>query len=126
MYCLSGAFVKLWLAPNGSYILWTYSPQLEHSRPAVKSKANPKVQFGQRLRELRKEVGLSQEALAYAAELDRSYVGGVERGEYNISLLNICALARALGVLPHELLRFSMEETKSTATKVPAHARTRK
>lgn len=91
---------------------------------AVKGKANPKMQFGQRLRELRKEVGLSQEALAYAAGLDRSYVGGVERGEYNISLLNICALAQALGVLPQELLRFSTEDTKTI--KVPANARAKK
>lgn len=96
-----------------------------HSRRAVKSKQNPKIQFGQRLRDLRKEVGLSQEALAYAAELDRSYVGGVERGEYNISLLNICVLARALGVLPHELLKFP-EDIKPAATRVSGNARTKK
>lgn len=88
----------------------------------MKSTQNPKVQFGQRLRELRKSSGLSQEALAYAAELDRSYVGGVERGEYNISLVNICILARALGVLPHELLKFS-EEGKPATTKAPGHAK---
>ena len=65
-----------------------------------------KVLFGRRLRGLRRAAGLSQEALAHEAGLDRSYVGGVERGEYNISLLNICLLAEALGVPPHELLRF--------------------
>ena len=63
--------------------------------------------FGRRLRELRKQAGISQEALAHESGLDRSYVGGVERGEYNISLINICLLADALGVLPHELLKFS-------------------
>jgi transcriptional regulator with XRE-family HTH domain len=66
-----------------------------------------KILFGRRLRELRKQVGLSQEALAHESGLDRSYVGGVERGEYNISLQNICLLASALGYPPDELLKFS-------------------
>ena len=66
-----------------------------------------RILFGRRLRELRKQVGLSQEALAHESGLDRSYVGGVERGEYNISLLNICLLAHALGFSPDELLKFS-------------------
>jgi transcriptional regulator with XRE-family HTH domain len=70
-------------------------------------KADARVLFGRRLRELRKRIGLSQEALAHQAGLDRSYVGGVERGEYNISLMNICLLAQALDLPPHELLRFS-------------------
>lgn len=70
-------------------------------------KEDPKALFGHRLRELRKRIGLSQEALAHQAGLDRSYVGGVERGEYNISLLNICLLANALDISPHELLLFS-------------------
>lgn len=55
-------------------------------------------QFGQRLRTLRLQKGLSQEQLADIAELHRTYVSGVERGERNISLVNIDRLARALGV----------------------------
>ena len=47
--------------------------------------------FGERVRASRKRKGLSQEALALACELDRTYVGGVERGERNISLINIGA-----------------------------------
>jgi transcriptional regulator with XRE-family HTH domain len=53
---------------------------------------------------LRHEAGISQEDLAYAADLDRSYVGQVERGERNISLDNIYRLAKALGVPPSSLL----------------------
>ena len=59
--------------------------------------------FGERVRELRKEKGLSQEALALACELDRTYIGGVERGERNISLVNIHKIAIALGINANEL-----------------------
>ena len=54
--------------------------------------------FGERVRASRKRKGLSQEALALACELDRTYVGGVERGERNISLINIYKIAYALGI----------------------------
>lgn len=56
------------------------------------------LSFGNRVRALRKIRGLSQEAFADLALLDRSYVGGVERGERNISLINIKKFAEALDI----------------------------
>ena len=68
-----------------------------------KREAQIQQHFGGRVRELRKQKGLSQEGLALACNLDRSYIGGVERGERNISLLNIQKIADALGVSAREL-----------------------
>jgi transcriptional regulator with XRE-family HTH domain len=62
-----------------------------------------KIKFGHRVRELRYAKGLSQEALALACSLDRTYIGGVERGERNISLINIHKIALALDISPKEL-----------------------
>jgi transcriptional regulator with XRE-family HTH domain len=59
--------------------------------------------FGLAIRQLRQERGLSQEALAHASDLDRGYMGGVERGERNVSLANILKLCHALAVRPSEL-----------------------
>ena len=56
------------------------------------------VDFGRRLRALRKDAGLSQEGFALRCGLDRTYIGGIERGERNVSLRNIELIARALGV----------------------------
>ncbi|WP_368865488.1 helix-turn-helix domain-containing protein [Stenotrophomonas maltophilia] len=61
------------------------------------------LKFGHRVREIRISKGLSQERLAFSSGLDRSYVGGVERGQRNVSLLNIIKLAAALNVEPREL-----------------------
>jgi len=60
--------------------------------------------FGERVRELRRRKELSQESLALASNLDRTYIGGVERGERNISLINIYKIAAALGVPAKDLL----------------------
>lgn len=61
--------------------------------------------FGFRVRAFRHELGLTQESLAAICELDRSYIGGVERGERNVSLINIHRIARALEIEPSELLQ---------------------
>jgi transcriptional regulator with XRE-family HTH domain len=68
-----------------------------------KREAEIQKQFGERVRELRKQKGFSQESLALACGLDRTYIGGVERGERNISLINIYKIAEALRVNAREL-----------------------
>jgi ribosome-binding protein aMBF1 (putative translation factor) len=60
--------------------------------------------FGERVRALRKKKDISQEALALVCDLDRAYIGGVERGERNISLVNIYRIARGLNVPAKELM----------------------
>ena len=65
-----------------------------------------KVLFGRRVRQLRKEKGVSQEAFAHEIKIDRSYFGSIERGERNVSLDNICLIAKGLGVPPAQLLTF--------------------
>ena len=54
--------------------------------------------FGDRVRELRKARNLSQEKLAELADLHRTYIGDIERGERNVSLENIGKIAKALKV----------------------------
>jgi transcriptional regulator with XRE-family HTH domain len=54
------------------------------------------VRLGEKIREVRKENGLSQERLALNASLDRSYIGSVERGERNLSFLTLVKIAQCL------------------------------
>lgn len=62
-----------------------------------------RVAFGRRVRSIRESQGLSQEHLAEVAGLHRTYVSSLERGQRNVGLDNILALARALGVPTAEL-----------------------
>ena len=64
-----------------------------------------KREFGQRLRAIRQQKGLSQETLGLTCGLDRTYIGGVERGERNISLVNIYKITRALKIKPATLFQ---------------------
>jgi transcriptional regulator with XRE-family HTH domain len=66
--------------------------------------ADPRIIFGKRVRALRLERRLSQEKLAELADLHRNYVGGVERGERNVSLINIVKLAHGLNVRAAKLV----------------------
>lgn len=70
---------------------------------AISSSDSPKHKFGRRLRAIRISKGLSQEALAARAGLDRTYVSGCERGQRNIGLENIYRLSDALEIPPSEL-----------------------
>lgn len=65
--------------------------------------------FGKNVRELRQKKGLSQEKLAEIAGLHRTYIGMIERAEKNITLLNVDKIAKALNVLPSELLTKKMD-----------------
>ena len=68
---------------------------------------DPLPLFGKHLADLRKIRGWSQEKLALESGLARSYIGGIERGQRNIALFNICVLAHTLGIAPAEMLNFS-------------------
>lgn len=56
------------------------------------------TEFGERVRYFRQKKGWSQEELAHQADLHRTYLGAIERGERNVSLKNIARIALALGV----------------------------
>lgn len=60
-------------------------------------------QFGEKVREMRKILGLSQEELGFKANIHRTYIGAVERGEQNVSLDNIGKLAKTLRIKLSEL-----------------------
>jgi len=62
------------------------------------------VALGLTIRDLRQKAGLSQEAFADEVGIDRSYLGGIERGEHNLALMNLIKIANALGIKASTLI----------------------
>lgn len=82
-----------------------------------------KIRLGQRIKELRLRAGYSQEELAAKANLHRTYMSDIERGERNVSLENIEKIANALNAEPRELLSFEenrLYEENTTIAKITA------
>ena len=75
------------------------------AKPSPQHAGNPTlVALGDTIRRARIQLGMSQEALALNVGLDRSYMGGIERGEHNVAIMNLLKIANALGLKPSELL----------------------
>ena len=69
-----------------------------------KRQSAPLIALGEAIRSIRQSKGISQEKLALLAEVDRSYMGRVERGDNNVAILTLARIARALGVSAARLL----------------------
>lgn len=75
------------------------------ARPSpTHSRSKELLALGRAIRVLRLETGLSQEVLANEAGIDRSYIGGVERGEHNVALVNLVKISKSLKITVSELL----------------------
>ena len=95
-------------------MLWVSYPVVPHAarrQYANVAKRSPSfagnpalLKLGATIRALRLEKGLSQEALAEIANIDRSYMGGIERGEHNSTFINLIRIADALNLKTHQLL----------------------
>ncbi|MDO9260393.1 MAG: helix-turn-helix transcriptional regulator [Flavobacteriaceae bacterium] len=70
----------------------------------MKNNSEILIKFGERVRDLRIQKGLSQEQLAHIVNVHRTYIGMIERSEKNITLLNIEKIAKGLNMSVHELL----------------------
>lgn len=75
------------------------------AKPSPSYSGNPAlVRLGAAIRAARLDKQLSQEALADRANIDRSYIGGVERGEHNVAVINLLKIAEALDLKLSDLL----------------------
>lgn len=63
------------------------------------------IALGEAIRELRKEQGISQEKLALLADIDRGYIGRVERGQNNVAILTLIKIAKALNIEVAQLVK---------------------
>ena len=66
---------------------------------------NIKVNLGKRIKELRQGKKISQEALAFKSQLDRTYINGIENGRRNVSIINIYKITKALDLSLAELFK---------------------
>ena len=78
---------------------------LSMAKPSISYAGKPElVSLGRVIRELRTEMGYSQESFADEVGIDRSYIGGIERGEHNLALVNILKISKALKMPSSKLL----------------------
>jgi len=114
-------------SPAGPAVAATAPTVSAVSSPAVPATALSLRQvLARNIRLARVHQGLSQERMAAAAELDRTFIGTLERGVRNISVDNIERLAKVLDMAPHELLDPTLPERRGydlTATRAPRSAR---
>lgn len=91
------------------YTVVSYPATMQHYRMAKPSPSfagDPAlVALGEAIRGARKQVGLSQEVLAIDAGIDRSYMGGIERGEHNVTIMSLLRIATALNRKTSVLLK---------------------
>jgi ribosome-binding protein aMBF1 (putative translation factor) len=92
-----------WYVDDVTHHPWTHCPRATIVG-GKGTRMNVLEKFGQRVREKRAALRLSQEAFADKCKLDRTYISGIERGKRNVSLRNIEAIAKAVGVSIAELL----------------------
>ena len=84
---------------QGQIIGFMAKPSPTHAGTAVL------VDLSQRIRAIREKQGLSQESVALASGIDRSYYGGIERGEHNVAVVNLEKIAIALGISLKDLFK---------------------
>lgn len=78
---------------------------MDKAKQLQRSKVSALVLFGESVRAARKARGFSQEAFGDACGIDRSYMGGIERGEHNLALINILKIVEALDMQPSEFFK---------------------
>lgn len=87
-----------------------YAVSLDHSVMVKNAESSRErhaalTAFGEAVRRRRKARGHSQEAFGDLCGIDRSYMGGIERGEHNLALINILKIVEALGIQPSEFFK---------------------
>lgn len=73
---------------------------------------NPKMRVGLRIKELRSQLGMSQETFAYSIEMSRTYFAEVETGKRNVSIENIARIATGLNVSLREFFNAELFDEK--------------